>query len=287
MSRIRPCIKWSGSKRSQSEEIVKRIDIQDGGTYYEPFLGGASVFMQLYKDKEKNSKISRFILSDYDLGLMNLWFAVRDDYEDVYKKYKSEWNILKGIDNWTDKRTRYERIREEYNRLREPALFMFIMRVTTNGMPRYNQSGEFNNSLHIHRDGINPEELLSIMKEWSAVLNDKRVILKSGDYIDICKDNKQGDFIYMDPPYAHTKGMYEAEEFNADRWMTWMKQDIRCSYMFSYDGISGKHDNTVDTIDPSLYDTHEYLKSGNSSFKRIRMSDRGAMVYESIYIKRK
>ena len=123
MSRIRPCIKWSGSKRSQSEEIVKRIDIQDGGTYYEPFLGGASVFMQLYKDKEKNSKISRFVLSDYDLGLMNLWFAVRDDYEDVYKKYKSEWNILKGIDNWTDKRTSYERIREEYNRLREPSFF--------------------------------------------------------------------------------------------------------------------------------------------------------------------
>ena len=39
---FQPAIKWSGSKRSQANEIItyfpKEIDI-----YYEPFCGGASV----------------------------------------------------------------------------------------------------------------------------------------------------------------------------------------------------------------------------------------------------
>ena len=42
MSNFQPVIKWTGSKRSQSEEIIqyfpKEID-----TYYEPCCGGASI----------------------------------------------------------------------------------------------------------------------------------------------------------------------------------------------------------------------------------------------------
>ena len=44
--KFKPVIKWSGSKRGQSEKIVsyfpKEINI-----YYEPFLGGGSVMFQL------------------------------------------------------------------------------------------------------------------------------------------------------------------------------------------------------------------------------------------------
>ena len=37
-----PAVKWSGSKRSQADKIIKYYPkIID--TYYEPFLGGASI----------------------------------------------------------------------------------------------------------------------------------------------------------------------------------------------------------------------------------------------------
>jgi DNA adenine methylase len=41
-----PVIKWSGSKRSQAEEIIKFFP-KNINTYFEPFCGGASVFRSL------------------------------------------------------------------------------------------------------------------------------------------------------------------------------------------------------------------------------------------------
>ena len=44
--KFQPVIKWTGSKRSQAGQIIslmpKEID-----TYYEPFVGGGSVFIRL------------------------------------------------------------------------------------------------------------------------------------------------------------------------------------------------------------------------------------------------
>ena len=59
--KFQPVIKWSGSKRSQSEEIIKRIKDKEYNTYYEPFCGGCSVLFQLlHSDK----KFKKYICSD-------------------------------------------------------------------------------------------------------------------------------------------------------------------------------------------------------------------------------
>lgn len=39
---FQPVIKWSGSKRSQCEDIISLFP-KEINTYYEPFCGGASV----------------------------------------------------------------------------------------------------------------------------------------------------------------------------------------------------------------------------------------------------
>ena len=41
-----PVIKWSGSKRSQAEQILRHFP-NEIDTYYEPFCGGASVLRRL------------------------------------------------------------------------------------------------------------------------------------------------------------------------------------------------------------------------------------------------
>lgn len=44
MSNFKPVIKWSGSKRSQSDEILKHFP-NEIDTYFEPFVGGGSIFV--------------------------------------------------------------------------------------------------------------------------------------------------------------------------------------------------------------------------------------------------
>ena len=72
--------------------------------------------------------------------------------------------------------------------------------------------------------------------------------------------------------------------FNKEKFFEWMR-NLKCRYVLSYDGKSGDEDNTF-TLPNDLYDEHHYVKSGNSSFKRIKQSNNKAMVYESLYIKR-
>ena len=68
---MQPVIKWTGSKRSQAGQIIslmpKEID-----TYYEPFVGGGSVFAKLIEACEEGKiKVNRFVLSDTNKEKVN------------------------------------------------------------------------------------------------------------------------------------------------------------------------------------------------------------------------
>ena len=88
--------------------------------------------------------------------------------------------------------------------------------------------------------------------------------------------------MYLDPPYANTKGMYFGG-IDLNKFWDYLRS-INCSYLLSFDGISGGMDNTAN-VPQDIYDNHVYLKSGNSSFKRIVGNSRDSVVYESLYVK--
>ncbi len=157
---------------------------------------------------------------------------------------------------------------------------MFIMRTTTNGMPRYNKKGEFNNSFHITRNGMQPKTLENIILKWSKALNEHSVEFICQDYRNVVPS--KNDFMYLDPPYANTKGMYQGNLDYEEFWNWLRSQD--CGYILSFDGISGDVDNTH-AVPRDIYDKHEYLLSGNSSFKRIIGKSKDSIVYESLYVK--
>ena len=71
--------------------------------------------------------------------------------------------------------------------------------------------------------------------------------------------------------------------FDNQPFFEWMRE-LPCEYAFSYDGTSGDENHTYD-VPTDLYDEHVYLKSGNSSFKRIKEVAKDAVVYESLYLK--
>ena len=282
MANFKPIMKWSGSKRSQSDELILYFP-HEIDTYYEPFCGGCSMLRALL---ESDIKTNYIICSDLNSDLIQTWKEIEFHPDDVLREYTRMWNEMNSLSSIDEKRKYFERKRAELNMCHDPYIFFFIMRTTTNGMPRYNGKGEFNNGLHLNRDGIEPENLRPIMKDWWKMLHSRDVEFWNCDYYEIFKRAKPGDFLYLDPPYFGTdrnKVYFGSIDFNLffNRLKELNERGVK--YMLSFNGKSGDVDNTYDLVPKECYVEHRYIKSGNSSFKRLMSENKNAMVYESLY----
>lgn len=276
MLSFQPAIKWTGSKRNQCNEIIKCFP-KEIDTYYEPFLGGASM---AYRLMISDIRVNKFILSDLNSDLINLWNLIKTDYISITFHYERLWNELNRDEDCERKKRYFESIRKRLNEKHDPKDFMFIMRTTINGMPRYNSKGDFNNSFHVTRNGIEPFRLNKILKNWNKVLNSKNVEFINQSYERI--NPNENDFCYFDPPYANTKGMYFGVIDN-EKFFDFL-HNLRCPYALSFDGYCENDDFTYN-VPKNVYDEHIYLESGNSPFRRIIGNKTDKVVYESLYLK--
>jgi len=274
MKVIRPAIKWSGSKRSQAPLILEHFP-KKIKTYYEPFVGGASVLRYLL---ESDIKVDNFICSDINKDLISLWNNIKLCPAIVTEHYKKLWIEMKDIGLGINKKKYYFNVRERFNENKSPLDFMFLTRTCFNGLSRYNKSGNFNASLHPNRDGIRPETLGKILNEWSMLINEKNVSFLYSHYGKITSE--QNDFLYLDPPYANTKGMYYGQ-IGYDSFWDWL-QEQKGNWALSFDGKAKDKDMTFD-VPKDLYSGHFYLCSGNSSFRRLIKTSNDSIVYESLY----
>ncbi len=273
---IQPVIKWTGSKRTQAEKIIGKFP-STIETYYEPFLGGGSVFGRLLFTKYP---VKKYVLSDINKDLIDLWKLIQFDHLSLAESYEQMWSKMKEMDDIEDKKNFYYSVRERFNNNKSPHDFMFIMRTTVNGMPRYNRSGFFNNAFHVTRDGIHPKTLSKILASWSARIKQADIRFVAQSYSEI--DSDFGDVVYIDPPYAGTKGIYYGTIEYEKLWKWIRKQSGKC--YLSFDGKTTSQDNTY-KVPQDIYRSHEYLESGNSSFRRVIGKSKTEYVKESLYIK--
>lgn len=271
---FQPAIKWSGSKRSQSDTIVFHFPDKIN-TYYEPFVGGGSVLYNLLRSEKQ---VERYVCSDNNRDLIGLWLEIKERPEELLFNYRRMWNELNLDDNGQRKKDYYMMVRKRFNEEKNPADFMFLNRTCTNGLIRYNQKGEFNSSFHFSRKGINPDTVEEIISEWSELLNQKNVHFQVNDYQDV--NTVSGDVLYCDPPYAATKGIYSGT-LNYEEFFDWLsKQEGKM--LLSFDGKRGDSDYTYD-VPNELYKEHIYIPSGVSSFTRLKTKEI-TQVFESLYI---
>lgn len=260
-------IKWSGSKKSQADPILGYVP-ETIGTYYEPFLGGGSILGALNPKKA--------VCGDVCEPLVELWKETQQNPKLTAAEYRKRWNKLSEIGY-----THFLKIREQFNKTKSPHDLLFLTRTCVNGLIRFNKKGEFNNSFHHSRKGMNPATLEKIIFDWSNIIKGYKFYCK--DYRELTKNAKKGDFIYLDPPYFHTKGRYfgtiEFQDF-----ITYLedlnKKGIK--YALSFDGQRGDKSYTVQ-IPKKLYKRHVYLHSGNSTFRKVQ-DKKMEKVYESLYL---
>lgn len=261
-------IKWSGSKRSQAKSIVAEINKLHFETYYEPFIGSGAIMGEL----APKSAVGGDIYSP----LIKLWEEIRDNPAKVAADYKMQWNKLQK-----EGYLYYYQVRDRFNKFQSPHDLLFLSRTCVNGLIRFNSKGEFNNSLHHSRKGMNPDRLERIIHQWSGRIQGYKFLSK--DYRETTKFATKNDIVYLDPPYFNNKNRY-LENIEYDKFIEYLRdlnsRSVR--YIISYDG----HTDTKvyeHHIPEDLYARKVLLSSGLSAFRKTQNKTKD-MVYESLYM---
>lgn len=100
MNKQQPVIKWSGSKRLLAEAIIKFFPTNIK-TYYEPFLGGGSILLQLNPEKA--------VCVDINKSLIDFWNKLKNNPDFLISHYEQEWKLLQ-IDY-----KEFFKVRDRYN----------------------------------------------------------------------------------------------------------------------------------------------------------------------------
>lgn len=260
-------IKWSGSKRTVATKLSSMFP--SIRRYYEPFLGSGAILPYVY---DKNGECGDIIPE-----LIDLWNAVKRNPSEVADNYQARWERLQkeGMDV-------YYEIRDNFNKNRDYNDFLFLTRTCVNGLIRFNSKGEFNNSFHLSRPGINPEKLRGYLLEWSPLIQKKTFICQ--DYRETISDARRGDFVFMDPPYGGTKGRYTTDAFDLNAFYDTLQDlnDRGVKWMLTFDGKAGER--TYNYILPeNLYLYKFPIVTGNSTFKKVEDKEVDK-VEESVYL---
>jgi len=203
-----PFIKWVGGKRALIPRLTPYFPDKIE-TYWEPFLGGGSVFFTFA------NRIGQAILSDTNEDLLITYQMVKEQVEDLIDQLQvleANHNQYKGK-KYEKEKTYYQYIRESNPNapLDIAARFIYLNKTCFNGLYRVNRKGIFNVPEGRYK---NPDICNSLrLKQASTALSN--AIIQQGDFAKVVTPN-EGDLVYCDPPYDGCFTSYQAEGFNGN-----------------------------------------------------------------------
>lgn len=188
---VGPFVRWAGGKSWLCPKITNFLpsNFED---YYEPFLGGGSVFFNLYSRGLLNSSS---YLSDTNTKLTNAYKTVRDNPD----------AIIAWLKNKEFSEREYYEVRDSFNHNIEEgndiktAEFIYLNKQSFNGLFRVNRDNKYN---------VPFGKKLGIKEEYYELLHADSVALKGVDirkhdfsYL-LRKKLKRNSLVFIDPPYT-------------------------------------------------------------------------------------
>ncbi|MDE0518075.1 MAG: Dam family site-specific DNA-(adenine-N6)-methyltransferase [Bdellovibrionales bacterium] len=191
--------------------------------FYEPFVGGGTVFL--------NIQAKKYLLNDIDRNLINihklLIKSASDqkgffkDVEKIINKYSLSRSYKKDIVPDSLKKAfkktyyakfnkvGYEKLREQVNKNKEndPLVLYVLLIYGFNRMLRFNGGGKFN--LPVGNVDFN-KNVVNALNDYFSFVQDKNINITTKDFKKFLnkRNFSKNDFIYLDPPYLITGSEY-------------------------------------------------------------------------------
>ncbi len=189
---ILPLLKWAGGKRQLRSELTRRLPDR-WGTYFEPFIGGGALLVEL----ANLGLLDRAVIGDKNPELVNLYRMVKKDPDGLSRALSDE--------KFRNDEESFRLLKDEFNTLigtrRCPAgraaLLLYLNKHSFNGLWRVNRKGYYNVPFgrYSRLSLPSPQNL----QKFSRML--ENVTLIHADFELIVRTAKRGDFVYFDPPY--------------------------------------------------------------------------------------
>jgi|LSQX01.2.fsa_nt_gb DNA adenine methylase len=208
----KPFIKWAGGKTKSLKQFSKYFPTFD--KYYEPFLGGGSVFFFLRPEKA--------VLSDSNKDLITTYKAIKEDLT----------SVVTALSRFVNTEEYFYKIRDTdpQDDVSIAARFIYLNKTCFNGLHRVNKDGKFNVPFGNY---TNPKILDAVnLRNASRLLAHAELV--HGDFETVLKCNSN-DFAYLDPPYLGTYSDYDKDSFKQDDHERLAKtfENLKCKAMLS------------------------------------------------------
>lgn len=191
---MRPFLKWAGGKRWLFESRQFATP-SFAGRYIEPFVGGGAVFFEAMP--------KRAVLADANARLIELYIVIRDECE-AFETLMKRHAASHSKDHYYTVRSR--RCGKPVTRA---AQFLYLNRTCWNGLYRENKKGEFNVPIGTKENVLFPNDNF---EEWSKALTSTEIFHQ--DFEATIDQAKEGDFVFVDPPYTVRHNMNGFVKYN-------------------------------------------------------------------------
>ena len=191
-------LRYPGGKSKLSPFIKLLIEKSGhlGGTYIEPFAGGAGIALELLL----NGDVSEIVINDLDKGIYSFWRAI---IERPNRFVNDIFTVPLTIDEWEHQRSIYYKQSQKYSYELGFATF-YLNRTNRSGIIKggviggQEQSGKWHMDVRFNRQAL-AEKVLNISKHSSKIhLYNKDICSFLTTYAPKYYKNA---FIYFDPPY--------------------------------------------------------------------------------------
>lgn len=183
---LKPFLRWAGGKAWLTKYIDDFIP-KAFNDYYEPFLGGGSVFFYL---KSKGKIRNKAFLSDSNSDLINTYKIIKKQPNELFKLLRTH----------SDNEEEYYKMRSDdfTDPVERAAQFLYLNKTSFNGIYRVNLKGKYN--VPYGRKNLSSiYDFEHLMKVSEAL---KNTYLSTMDFKDRCSKIGANDFVFIDPPYT-------------------------------------------------------------------------------------